>query len=136
MCMIDTCDDYARVFTKVERTARVEHKCGECGRKIEPGERYEAFRALSATDDYWWSTKTCEHCLAAREWLTEICGGFVYHGVHEDLENHWEEDVLYRTMALGRVLVGIKYRWRWKGRLMQVPSFQGSMMTREGPVGV
>jgi hypothetical protein len=121
MCMVDYADP-AKVFHKNERRARTTHRCEECGRDIAVGETYEAAAGLD-WEGWWWSVKTCEHCMWARKWLTAECNGFVYAGVREDLEEHWTEEPLMRDLDLGRRIVGMRNRWRKKdGSLMPVPA--------------
>lgn len=63
------CDyEPATVYRKSEHTARKEHKCYECGRKIRTGERYERVFAIWDGDAN--SIATCPHCIAIREWVT------------------------------------------------------------------
>ena len=121
MCMVDYSEP-SKVFHRYERRARQEHKCDECGRVIAPGERYEAVAGLDY-DDHWWKAKCCEHCQWARGWLNVQCNGFVYHGVREDLEEHWDEDYLLRDLDLGRRIIGMRRKWQRKdGSLMPVPA--------------
>jgi len=123
MCMIDQCDEFPSVYSSKKRRAKMTHTCDECRREIAVGETYERFDGK--TDADWWSCKTCAHCIAARGWLTEVCGGFVFHGVRQDLEDHWEEDPLYHSLTFGRVIVGIKNHWQRKGEMLPIPSFDG-----------
>ena len=46
------------------RTARTEHKCGECKRVIAPGEKYEITEGLC--EGTWETYKTCSDCLSIR----------------------------------------------------------------------
>jgi hypothetical protein len=55
-----------RVCETVMRTGRVSHKCGECGREILPGEKYEDFRGMHDDADRWFKHKTCADCLSLR----------------------------------------------------------------------
>lgn len=94
----------------VDRRARQEHPCTECGRTIHAGEHYEFVKGLGDMDQ-WVHYKTCAHCQAAREWLQRECGGYVFTEVLEELEEHWDDDTLYRSFWLARVIAGMKHQW-------------------------
>ena len=118
MCMIDDGGDRYRYSQTKQPLARKEHVCGECGRQIAAGEHYEAFRGLLA--DFGWRTEqTCVHCVAAREWLTVNCGGFVFQGVQQDLEEHFESTA--GSLWLGRAIIGMKRKWIGLSPLGQPP---------------
>lgn len=107
--MIDSADCDWTPLGKEDRRARKAHECGECRRQIRIGETYEVAKGV---DDYGVSTfKTCAHCVAAREWLVIICGGFLYQGVLEDLEEHWNEEDQLRGNWLAHAIAGMKRRW-------------------------
>lgn len=117
MCMIDDCDERVNILSDREYTARKPHKCGECGRQISPGERYKVeFGVISGhTERY----KTCAHCLVARQWLSDNCGGWVYEGIEEDFREHAQD---YQRFDLCRVAVGMANQWETrKGQRMPVP---------------
>lgn len=126
MCMIGTVDS-SNGWVRggpVMRTARKTHRCDECSRDINPGERYECASGLMDTEGnvYSYTCKTCAHCLAARTWLYMVCRGALYEGVLEDLIEHWDEGPPYRTMTLGRLIVGMRRHWRTRcGNQMPVP---------------
>ncbi|KAF1071996.1 hypothetical protein [Variovorax sp.] len=68
--MSDACFcDYepAAFYCATEYTARKEHRCHECGRAIEPGQRYE--KAAAKWEGSVSSYKTCSRCVALREHL-------------------------------------------------------------------
>lgn len=111
---------------KIQRAAKA-HRCDECGRAINKGERYEYFTGLSADSGYWYTTRTCPHCLGARHWLQVECNGWLFEAVYEDLKEHFEEQP---DLHLGRLLVGMRRRWaRRDGTLMDVT--QGDPSTWE-----
>lgn len=62
------CDyDPPSVYRKAEHKARKQHKCHECSRLVQPGERYEVvFGIWDGRSDIF---KTCSRCLALREWV-------------------------------------------------------------------
>jgi len=66
-CSIEDYDDYCvSDFYKAEvRKARKEHRCGECGTAIAPGDRYEAIRGKSEGD--FWTGKVCLICKELRD---------------------------------------------------------------------
>lgn len=63
------CDfDAPSVYSKTAYVARKAHKCTECCRQIQPGERYEnVFGIWDGRSD---TFKTCPQCLALREWVS------------------------------------------------------------------
>jgi hypothetical protein len=113
MCRSENADP-ATLCREVIRLAVKDHRCDECGRTISAGERYEFVHGLY--DGHWDTYHTCQHCQAARAWLERECGGWVYTEVRDELIEHWEEDWIYRTIWLARVIAGMKHRWH-DGRL-------------------
>jgi hypothetical protein len=117
MCMIDDADPCTWFGTDSHR-ARKPHKCAECGRAIAAGEVY--FRSTYISDGKFEAVKACEHCHAARDWLTKHCGGWLTYGLRDELDEHWDEG--YREDRLGRLIVGVRRDWqRFGGGLMPVP---------------
>lgn len=116
MCMIDEGERFA-VYVRMPRRARKSHKCDECGRAISPGETYEVFRGLY--DGQWEAGATCAHCRVAQEWLSRECGGFLHHGVADDIEDHFREGYGF---GVGRLAVGMRWGWTSKrGELAPLP---------------
>jgi hypothetical protein len=127
MCMADDADRSTPLGELYPR-ARKPHRCGECFRTIEPGERYTIHKTLfdGRVDVY----KLCAHCDVARAWLGDNCGGWLYGGVWEDIDEHVEE---YRSvypkvaLALKRLSVHAEHNWRIvrgpkAGTLLPVPA--------------
>ena len=110
MCMVDDAES-AAVCETIIRKARKDRQCHECFRVIRKGERYEHASVLF--DGHWTTNDTCEGCLWAREWLIKECGGYLFGGVLEDLQQHHYEGG-YNTADLLRRIVGIKKKWRGK----------------------
>ena len=125
MCMIDAGETY-KVSRSAIRTARTQHKCGECSRVIAKGETYRYCTGLY--DDYWNVHKTCRHCDVARAWLSKNCGGWLYESVYDDIREHASE---YPALAFGinRIVVGMRRGWqRRDGQgLMPVPGMPRSI---------
>lgn len=120
MCMIECAERYD-VFRKEQRRARVAHLCYDCGRTISAGESYQYSTGLY--DGHWDTIHTCAHCVWAAEWLVEQCGGYLFGGIREDLEEHWNEEPLLRSQALGRRIILMRRHWRDKlGNLIPVPA--------------
>lgn len=110
MCMIDHGDMDPRGFSHTRMVrARRPHRCCECSRTIMPGEVYERTKALyeGRFDTY----HACAHCVPAKAWLSDNCGGYVFMGVWEDIAEHVQE---YRrlTFPLGRLLVASRRGWQ------------------------
>lgn len=113
MCMIDDSEPLT-LLVDAQPLARKSHRCGECGRVIEPTERYE--RHEGVCDGEWETHKTCLHCVAVRKWLSRVCRGWVYTMVDEDLLEHFREGY---GLWLGRAYVGMRRKWRRRdGKLM------------------
>lgn len=117
MCMTDDAERVTKV-SAAYRTARKPHRCAECGRAIEPGEsyHYETF----VFDGKFTSHKTCKHCMVARQWLSDECGGWVYGAVQEDIDEHAAyEGYGFRVRLLA---AGMARKWKRKdGRMWPVP---------------
>ncbi len=65
-CSIDVGDDCdaPEFYSSIDRKARVEHKCYECHRKINPGEKY---RYTSCKwEAHIFTSKTCSDCESVR----------------------------------------------------------------------
>lgn len=54
------CDSYSYPYSEERRKAKKEHKCGECGRTIKPGEKYWYATGLCEGD--WFDAKVCAQC--------------------------------------------------------------------------
>lgn len=76
----ERCDFHAEEM----RMARKQHRCDECRRTIEPGERYEYARGRWGKE--FEAFKTCADCLSIRNTL--FCGGWFYGMLLEDLATH------------------------------------------------
>lgn len=107
MCMIDGADEWT-VFRSETRRAAKSHKCYECGRSVESGESYEY--ATGLLDGRWLTMHTCAQCVELKRWLTTVCNGYLFGGVWEDIEQHWSDDWLYRSLAFGRIVVHMRDR--------------------------
>lgn len=119
------CDyDYpASVYRRSEHTARKQHKCHECGAKIESGERYEYVFAIWDGDAA--NIHTCSRCLALREWVVAHvpCSCWAHGNLLEDMRNeveHYSHQAPGLAMGYLRRLAAIN---RAKGFRMQAGSF-------------
>lgn len=118
MCMVTNDGGHVAMVSRILRKARKPHKCQECHRVIEPGETYEVDAYVFEGD--FTAHKTCSHCHVARNWLQSECGGWLYGGVFEDLEEH-VRDGNY-GMPLARICVSMRCKWRRRdGSLRPVP---------------
>lgn len=129
MCRIDDCER-VEIFQKVDRKARKEHSCSECGRPIAIGETYHyvAGKIEGRLDTYY----TCSHCMVGQEWLLKNCGGWIYTQVLEEIREHAEE---YPKIALGlyKISFGGSRKWqRKRGGLMPLPKMPLSIETEIG----
>ena len=105
------CDlgDGAPIIYEAERVkARIAHKCYECGRAINPGDRYERARMLF--DGSWQVDKTCARCLDARDYITAHAPCFCWlHGSMLDdaravIDEHGHASAGFYIGAMKRVL--------------------------------
>ena len=134
MCSIDYCDDRPSVYQEARRVARLQHICGECDRAIIAGETYRFAKMLF--DGRWWEYKTCEHCCVGQDWLTQNCGGYMFHGLSEEMEEHMEE-YPFLLLSMGRIRLGIRRKWRRfkDGTLMRLPTSPPTIDVRSVGVG-
>lgn len=126
MCMIDYADGCNEFSSTTAHRARKQHKCDECRRFIEPGETY-TYHSWKFDGDFS-TSKTCQHCQVACDWLSTNCGGYLVLGVYEDIQEHVSE---YRGDAvcvprLKRLELGMQRKWQIrrgprKGQLMPIP---------------
>lgn len=111
MCMVDDADDDTWVtLGDTHPKARKQHHCGECGRRIEPGETYRRWRGHS--NDYGFSQGTmCAQCDHACRWLGVVCGGALFGAVVEDLCEHWDNRESVISWPFLRLVAGSQRRW-------------------------
>jgi len=108
MCAVDDCEPWA-VVRHDQRTARKEHRCGECPRTIKRGERYEITTGRVAGETQWVTCRVCAHCRAAAGWLEVMCGGWALGGLCVELRDHWRDG--YASPVLGRLAAGVRLGW-------------------------
>jgi hypothetical protein len=80
---LDMDHDGNEFYTEAMRTARKPHRCCECQRTIQPGERYE-HAAGKGHGDRVFTAKTCAECSAIRDAL--VCGSWVFEQLWEAIE--------------------------------------------------
>ena len=126
MCMVEGADENYTVYNTPRLVrSRKDHKCDECNRVIAKGETY--LRGSGLYDGSWDVLRICVHCDVAAKWLVKNCGGFLHHGVQEDIEEHVSE--YNHTDAfdgLARIAIGMRHKWTVKrgpraGQLMTLP---------------
>lgn len=126
MCMADDADPCS-FWQDEQRRAKKAHKCDECGREIASGEIYRYCKWIFERE--WSTSKMCGHCDVAAKWLLKNCGGFLTHGIYEDIQEHVDEYSYlgWRFLSgLGRLQVGMRRDWKiqWgprSGQLMALP---------------
>lgn len=111
MCMIEDADYAWTLLADETPRARKAHRCDECGRTIRPGETYRKIVGVSPEYDGLDKIKQCAHCQAAATWLQEVCGGYLYGQIREDLEQHWSESPDYRSPTLRALIDGMRRGW-------------------------
>lgn len=108
------CDyEPAEFYHQATHTARKVHRCAECARAIQPGERYERVRAKwDGTVD---TVRTCCRCTALRDHLAAHvpCFCWAHHSLLDDIRNEIEAlpAEAYGTglfFELGRLAVAVK----------------------------
>ena len=72
--------DPADLVNEQERRAAKQHRCCECGIKIEPGDMYQYTTMLA--EGNWMDFHTCEKCADLRESLSEVTC-VLYEGLEE-----------------------------------------------------
>ena len=109
MCMIDNADGYPEFLSQYHPVAKKTHRCGECHRCIAPGEKYRY--AAGKQDGDFWTAKICAHCELGAKLLDEQCGGFLFAGIQEDLEDHMHE-ILPWSYRAARIVAGMRRKWQ------------------------
>ena len=90
MCMMGDDNGWDVWFGENAHVARKPHKCTECRRVIEPGERY--LYGGGVMDGETSTYKTCVDCAEKpRAWLEDNCDGWLYGCLLEDLEEHIDQ---------------------------------------------
>lgn len=118
MCMADSADGYCETLQRSMRKAAKAHRCNECHRQIPVGESY--LYEYTKFDGETQSHRTCQHCLVARQWLMENCGGWLYGGVQEDIQDH--ADTKMYGFGVKLLAMGMERMWTRKdGRMWPIP---------------
>lgn len=115
MCMVDY-SERVTVLSDTKPVARKAHTCGECYRDIKPGEQYERMTGIydGQLDTY----KTCLQCVSVREWLSQVCNGWIYSMVGEDLLEHFREGY---GIWLARAYLGVRDKWQRRDGTLRSP---------------
>lgn len=95
-------DGYPSVYRERWSTAKIVHKCCECGATIHPGNKYQYVSMV--WDGDFLTYKTCERCADLRDALSEVtCPQF--RGLQEDYFNYLDStlprerrDAVYRRV--------------------------------------
>jgi hypothetical protein len=108
--MIDDAEPW-EFFHDSHPRARKEHRCDECSRVIQSGERYRY--ATGKCDGSFCVMRQCLHCVEVGRWLMVACSGYLFNAVQEDLAEHviGEEDYL-RSAPLTRLLRWMRADWK------------------------
>lgn len=107
MCSVNDCEPWEVSRGSYQRARRA-YRCEECGRWIHLGERYH--KLVGLLDGRWSTTRTCRHCEALGDVMNVLCGGYPLRGLYDELTEHWRDG--YRSVRLGRWIVGMKRGWR------------------------
>lgn len=98
-----------------QRTARKQHQCSLCYRRIEPGEQYD-YADNIFEGDYRYTWKECAHCRAMVPQLDLMAYEDYY---NDETVSEYEP----RTWAEARLIVGWRAKWRHRsGRLWDIPA--------------
>lgn len=106
MCAIEDCEPW-KVCRQENRRARKQHRCTECGRTIQTGERYSCITGLA--EDHWQRFRICNHCLAAGRWLDIMCSGWPLTMLCDELREHSEE---FQSDLLGDLYQSVRNGWQ------------------------
>lgn len=98
-------------------TAKKKHKCGECHRDIEPGERYEFYSGR--IEGEFGVEKTCIDCLSVRD-SAIFCNGFAFQQVWDDIceligegEINWSAIAEFTGPAKEKIFAIIENSYWW-----------------------
>ena len=81
------------LYEQFERTARKQHKCSECARVIEPGDKYELVKGK--WDGEFDTFKTCKFCLDLFNFVRSHTSFEFAHGtLTEDIEYAVHDELL------------------------------------------
>lgn len=106
MCSIDDAP-YPSVFRESFPVARKAHRCYECRRMIQKGEKYRyIFGVWEGTSD---TMHICAHCQALAEWMVVLCGGHPYGDLYSELDEHWLGG--YKSLQIARWMSQLKHGW-------------------------
>lgn len=106
--------DPVTLLRSIERTARKEHRCGECSRQISRGETYRI--DYYVFEEAFESRKVCRHCLDVRRYFDLTRRGWAYGMLLEDLCDMDLDDT-------GKQLrEGMQAKWHRGGVLEPLPS--------------
>ena len=114
-CIDANVDEYSTVISDKIHVARKEHRCGECDRSIQLGEKYR--NEVTIYDGRFDINKTCIDCDSVREHL--VCSfylGEVWSLVEENLSEYgkdqpWAAIGRLTPAARERVCKIIEYAW-------------------------
>jgi hypothetical protein len=123
MCQVDFGDEQTVGWSETHRTARKDHRCGECARSISKGETYWYASGVHGRRGF--SAKTCDHCHIASDWLTANCSGYMYGSQIEDIHEHAEANI-----PMLRIVVGARRQWKSfsdPSRLLPAPIYPEDM---------
>lgn len=118
MCYCDW--DPPEFYRTAFRVAKKAHECYECGRFVQPGERYRY--TTSKQEGSLYECKTCIGCSAGIDWLADNCGCWEHGEIRQGLIDHFDGE--QASFKLGRLIVSMGRRaWRrGNGSLLPVPA--------------
>ena len=110
MCSTDY-DNSPTFWNVSEPIAKKQHKCCECKRTIQAGEKYK--RQFGVWDGRAEAFKMCKFCIEPASWLVSECGGYPLGDLKTEIEEHAFE---YKKMFLYRWLINIREGWKRKDK--------------------
>lgn len=127
MCMADG-GEGAEFLVESWPKARKVHTCEECGRLVQPGERYARHFGVQEGEPF--HGLMCSHCAVLRDWLSANCGAYLFGCIVEDILEHARD---YARLDLYRLAVLAQHDWRTprRGRAVPVPK-QPAPLTLKG----
>ncbi|UGL61934.1 hypothetical protein SEA_EASTWEST_51 [Arthrobacter phage EastWest] len=122
--------------TTTTRTAAKQHRCEECWRTIEQGEKYT--RSAGVWEGDFWTLKACAQCDRLRWLIARVDGDFyesMFGGVHawvgEDFWNEIDASWLVR-LHMRRLCMLFMRQWRGVGDELQAASLRIALEDKRG----
>ena len=110
-------DGRATMLTEKIVTARIQHKCCECGVDIVSGDKY--FKEVGVYEESFLRYKTCMDCVSIRDAF--FCDGWIWTTMWDSIKDHvYQSNGLISescladltSIARGKICELIEYHWK------------------------